>query len=124
MQINREPKSRHTIQSYSETQITLNNTTYSQNLIISRHEIISPWAILSVFDLNEPCLTPMLTQKPEVILIGSTKGTVQLPMAIVQYLANQRIGIESMSIGAACRTFNVLLSEQREVVLGIVFEKD
>ena len=43
-----------------------------------------------------------------------------LPMALIEYLANQRIGIEIMSIGAASRTFNVLLSEQRAVVLGIV----
>ncbi|HBI21162.1 MAG TPA: hypothetical protein DDY37_01005 [Legionella sp.] len=121
MQINREPRSLHTIQSYSDTQITLNHTSYSANLIISRCDIISPWAIHSVFDLNEESLTPMLAQKPEVILIGHTKGAIQLPMPLVQYLANLGIGIENMSIGAACRTFNVLLSEQREVVLGIVF---
>ena len=124
MQINREPPSLHTIQSYSDTQITLNNISYSESVIISRNEIISPWDIHSVFDLDKECLALMLAQKPEVILIGHTKGAIQLPMQLVQYLANQRIGIESMSIGAACRTFNVLLSEQREVVLGMVFEKD
>ena len=121
MQINREPHNRHTIQSYDNTHITLNHTPYSENLIISRRDIISPWVIDSIFDLDEKSLAPLLAQKPEVILIGHTKGAIQLPMHLVQSLATQRVGIENMSIGAACRTFNVLLSELREVVLGIVF---
>ena len=37
-------------------------------------------------------------------------------------LSQQRIGIECMSIGAACRTYNILLSEHRAVVAGFIFK--
>ena len=46
-------------------------------------------------------------------------------MPVMHYLSKQRIGIECMSIGAASRTFNVLLGEGRRVVAGIIFpDKD
>lgn len=121
MQIDREPPAPYSIQSYSDTEITLNNQSYSDSVIISRQRIISPWAIHSIFELSKASLNPLLLEKPEVILLGHAKGVIPLPMPLIEYLANQRIGIEIMSIGAACRTFNVLLNEQRAVVLGIVF---
>lgn len=121
MQINLETPDIHTIQSYSDSQITLNNTDYCESLIISRKALISPWPIHSVQELSEESLKPIIELQPEVIIIGHKQTGVQVPMMMVQYLAKQRIGIECMSIGAACRTFNVLLGEQRAVVLGIVF---
>ena len=120
MQIDHEPALLHSIQSYSDTEITLNNQTYSTSLIISKQDVICPWDVHSIFELSQESLVPLLAQKPEVILIGHTKGVMPLPMALIEYLANQRIGIEIMSIGAASRTFNVLLCDQRAVVLGIV----
>lgn len=121
MQINREASDKHTIQSYSDTQITVNNNAYSDSVIISRQTIVSNWAVHSLADLNDAHFLPLLALQPEVIIIGHNQPGVQLPMAIIQSLAKQRIGIECMSIGAASRTFNVLLGEQRAVVAGILF---
>ena len=120
MQINLENPDQHTIQSYGDSQITVNNTLYCDSLIISREIIISPWLIHSVQELTEATLQPIIELQPEVIIIGHNQTGAQVPMMLVQYLSKQRIGIECMSVGAACRTFNVLLGEQRAVVLGMV----
>lgn len=121
MQINREAADKHTIQSYTDTQITVNNIQYSNSLIISRETIVPNWNVQSLFDLNDTDLLPLLALRPEIIIIGHNQKSVQVPMVILQALAKQRIGIECMSIGAASRTFNVLLGEQRAVVSGILF---
>ena len=121
MQINLESPDQHTIQSYGDSQIMVNNTLYSDSLIISRQAIISPWSIHAVQALTEADLQPMIELQPEVIIIGQNQTGAQVPMMLVQYLSKQRIGIECMSVGAACRTFNVLLGEHRAVVLGMVF---
>ena len=120
MQINQEAHDTHSIQSYSDTHITINKTDYNNSLIVSRQRIISPWLISSLTNLTEQLLEPILALEPEVILIGQAKMGVCIPVLLLQYLSKQRIGIECMSIGAACRTFNVLLSEQRAVVLGVI----
>ena len=98
----------------------MNNTDYSESLIVSKDNIISPWPLHCVTELNALLLKPMLDLNPEIIIIGHQAQGKMIPFAMLQSITNQRIGIECMSIGAACRTFNVLLSEQRAVVLGIV----
>lgn len=120
MQINQEARDKHSIQAYDEIQIKVNNTDYSESLIVSKDNILSPWPLHCVTELNETLLKTILDQKPEIIIIGHRDLGKMIPFAMLQYLTNQRIGVECMSVGAACRTFNVLLSEQRAVVLGIV----
>lgn len=121
MHIHMESPDQHTIQSYSDTQITVNHTNYHNSLIINRDTIISDWPIHSIQTFNQAILMPILSLNPEVILIGHKQLGAYLPIAIMEYLSKQRIGVECMSIGAACRTFNVLLGEQRAVVIGFIF---
>lgn len=121
MQINLESSEKHTITSYDDTQIIVNKTIYNNSLMISRQSIISPWPVHSVLDLNDDFFKAILDLQPEVIIIGHHQPSVQIPIILVQSLAKQRIGIECMSIGSACRTFNVLLGEQRAVVAGLIF---
>lgn len=120
MQINLEQAETHAIQGYSETEIKIDAQTYGSSLIISRQEIIVDWSISSVQELDENLLQPLLSLNPEVIIIGH-KQTGQLPpIQIYQQLSKLRIGLECMSIGAASRTFNILLNEYRAVVAGMI----
>lgn len=120
MQIHREALDKHTIRAYGDGCITINQITYATSLIVSRETLITPWPIQSVQAMTQDLLEPMLALKPEVIIIGHQEEDVQIPLYWVSYLANLRIGVECMSIGSASRTFNVLLSEQRNVVLGVI----
>ena len=121
MQINLEAKDKHTVQSYSDSELRINSNLYHSNLIVSAHEIIEDWSIKTIQDLNEDSLTPLLRYEPKIIIIGHNQLGKFAPLSVMQTLSKDRIGLECMSIGAACRTFNVLLSEQRDVVLGIIF---
>ena len=114
MHIHLEKNEQHAIQSYSEYAVVINQVTYQANLIVNRDTLISPWEGLS-------SLEPILSLHPEVIIIGHTNPAFQLPLSIRAQLSQLKIGIECMNLGAASRTFNVLLSENRAVVLGINF---
>lgn len=120
MQINQEACDTHSIQSYTDKKITINHIDYHSSLIVGRNTLITPWPIDSIVHLNETLLAPMLALKPEVILIGQNNPQDRLPMLLLHYLAQKRIGVECMSIGASARTFNVLLSEERAVILGVI----
>lgn len=121
MHIHLEATDNHSIEAYSDTEIKINSIDYHQGLIVSRHEIISPWLIDSVNSLTDTRLQALLTHHPEIILIGHKEPSHFAPGSTLNELSRQRIALESMSIGAACRTFNVLLNEGRAVVLGIIF---
>lgn len=120
MHINLEAPDQHAIQSYSTDQIQINSIIYKNSLIVSREEIISDLEIKHIQDIDEHYLDQLLSLKPELILIGHEQAGKFPPISIITSLSQKRIGIECMSIGAACRTYNVLLSEHRAVVLGCI----
>lgn len=121
MQINLEATDTNSVQSYSQNKIQINSICYDKSLIVSRQEIISDLAIKSILDMDQAVIDLILKLKPEVVLIGHEQAGKFPPMQLINELGKLRIGIECMSIGAAARTFNVLLSEHRNVVSGFIF---
>ncbi len=121
MHINLEATDKYSIEAYSDTAVQVNSLVYQTNLIVSSHGIISDWAIANILHLDENSLAPLLQYNPTIIILGHKQQGEFPPLAIRQKLAKEHIGLECMSIGAACRTYNVLLSELREVVVGIIF---
>lgn len=121
MHIQIDSRNPNSIVSYNEAQLMINDVIYNSSLIVSAHGILSPWPIQSLSELTEANLTPILQHGPELIIIGHAHLGAQPPMAIQEWLSRQRIGLECMQIGAACRTFNLLISEGRSCVAGFIF---
>lgn len=122
MHIQIEARTQNTITTYSESQLIVNGTIYHDSVIISKEKILSPWPVQSLENLTIDDMSAIMQLNPKVILIGHNTPGLQLPIAIQQWLSTHQIGIESMLLGAACRTFNVLLSEERNVVAGFIFK--
>lgn len=120
MDIQQEPAETNAIQSYSEKSITIQNIAYNTSTLITASRIIVNWSVHTVQDLSPEHFSEILELSPEIILIGHNQlGKLPSPH-FIQAMGVKRIGVECMSIGAACRTFNVLLSENRKVVLGFI----
>ncbi|MGV3740666.1 MAG: Mth938-like domain-containing protein [Gammaproteobacteria bacterium] len=120
MEIQLETVEPHTILSYNEHSILVGQTTLSQSCVLSKQAIVTDWPIHHIDELNWDHMKVLLEYKPEVIIIGHAAGPRAL-LSFASELSSQKIGIECMNIAAACRTYNVLLSEQRNVVLGIIW---
>lgn len=120
MNINLEANTQNTVQAYQDNKIQINSIGYESSLIVSAQEIIRDLAINRIQDIDDQYLDLLTQSKPEIIIIGHEQTGVFPSGAIRGYLSQQRIGLECMSVGAACRTFNVLLSELRKVVLCII----
>ena len=120
MHISQESANKNTIQAYSESEIKIQSQCYSHSVIVNTQDAPIAWSIESLAQLDDKRLQPLLASSPEIIIIGHNQSGQFAPAPVRQLLSQQRIGLESMSIGAACRTFNVLLNEGRKVVLGII----
>ena len=83
-------------------------------------DAITPWPPRSVEEITPEALAALFELKPEVVVL-STGATQKFPRAALRAeVASRRIGLEVMEIGAACRTYNVLVSEERRVVAAIL----
>ena len=123
MEIQLEAVEPHSIISYDEKSILVGQTTLSQSCVISKNAIVPNWSIQHIDELNWDHMALLLQYQPDVILIGHSSGP-KMMTAFASELSKQKIGLECMTIAAACRTYNVLLSEQRAVVLGIIFAQN
>lgn len=123
MHIVREDNTPNTIEGYDACSVKINGQLYHGALIVSAHEIITDWFPPSVKELTIDHLSAFLSLRPDIILIGHKNTSQHPPIALLSALSQQRIGFEIMSIDAACRTFNVLLAENRRVILGLLMEQ-
>jgi uncharacterized protein len=66
-------------------------------------------------------LSPVVQQGGvELLLLGMGRGMTPLPTALRAALKAHGVGIEPMDTGAACRTYNVLLAEDRRVAAALL----
>jgi uncharacterized protein len=73
-------------------------------------------------DLSAADLEPVLALRPEVLLIGSGERQAFPAPELLAALYAARLGFEIMATGAACRTYNVLVAEGREVAAALMIE--
>jgi len=121
MEFNLEvPQDQFFISSIGEKGIRVNEIFFNRPFIISGQRIVPEWNVASVEDINEESLQVLFDLKPEVILIGTGNQQVFLPPAAQVHFFRRNIGFEVMTTDAACRTFNVLIAEGREVVAALL----
>jgi uncharacterized protein len=75
------------------------------------------WPALTIDDLTLATLAPMLAklQLPQFLLLGTGRTQVFPALEVRAAFATRHVGLEIMDTGAAARTWNVLLAEQRPV---------
>ena len=81
---------------------------------------VTAWPPRSVEDLSAESFTAIFELNPEVVVLA-TGTTQKFPRAALRAeFATRRIGLEVMEIGAACRTYNVLVSEERRALAAVL----
>lgn len=106
---------------YRSNEVQINEHRITQSCYLNHKQLFQHWDCHSVESLNELTLQPLLELKPEVILLGTGEKQQFPPPKLFALCAQQGIGLEVMDNAAACRTYNVLTTEEREVVLGLIF---
>ncbi len=112
------------IQAYSDDSITINQTVFHNSILIIPNRGISPWPVTQLSDIDDTCLKPLQDANPEIIILGSGATTQFLTTKQFAALQQQGIGIECMATASACRTFNVLLAENRRVIAALIIEEN
>ncbi len=110
---------RNVIRSYSDSEVRVGERALQSPFIVTPHELYTDWPATSVSALRADDLERVLEWQPEVLLIGGAGGPGALSGEVRRALAARGIGCEVMHLGAACRTYNVLVSEQRAVAAAL-----
>ncbi|TDI60121.1 MAG: hypothetical protein E2O93_00120 [Alphaproteobacteria bacterium] len=87
---------------------------------------IQAWQAASASDIDADSLAPVLAEAEaiDILLIGTGDDLVPLGAATRQHLADAGISADPMATGAAVRTFNILLAENRAVAAALIAVED
>jgi uncharacterized protein len=110
---------RHLINAYGEGYIRINQREYRQNILLTPEQIIEGWCDCQPQLLSTDYFSLLLDQDIELILLGTGPTLIFPPASLMQHFLCQQVGFEVMDSGAACRTYNVLLAEERHVAAAI-----
>jgi uncharacterized protein len=120
MKFSLEPDHQSSIQSYDIGQVVVGGSSYTSALVISAEGVRADWEPASLDQISEQHLRELLPLEPEIVILG-TGARLRFPSpAITSCLMEQHIAIEVMDTASACRTYNVLLSEDRRVVAALL----
>jgi uncharacterized protein len=107
------------IRGYSDSEVRIGEHSVRGSCIVTADTLITHWEPQSFAELAPAHLAAILALDPELIVLG-TGMTPQFPAAEIRSLMAARgVGLEAMQLGAACRTFNVLVQEERRVAAGL-----
>lgn len=105
---------------YSTDFIEINKTRHHQNLIVMTDKLILDWLATDFSSLAETHFAQIIEIKPEVVLLGTGEKHQFLHPKIYQSLTERGIPLECMTTAAACRTYNFLMSEGRNVAAALL----
>ena len=103
------------ISGYEAGEIEVAGQRYEQAILVKTSEVVELEA-KNCQNLTEEVMSQILQQRPqpELIVVGTGSKQQFLPAKLQAMVAKERIGLEVMATPAACRTYNILLSEDRK----------
>ena len=121
MKLHREAASAlNTFTGYGSGYVMVNNQRIEKSVVVLPDRIISDWTATTFEALAPEHLAPLAELGCEIILLG-TGTQLRFPRPeIMRPLVQSGVGLEVMDVQAACRTYNILLAEERNVAAALL----
>lgn len=121
MKLSREfPGNKTYVRAAGEEGIRIGDDYYLSSIIITPDAVDADWNVNRFSDLSVESLERLLQYEPELVIVG-TGDTQHFPShELLLPFYNSGTGVEFMTTAAACRTFNILVVEERNVVAGLI----
>jgi uncharacterized protein len=120
MKFHLQPPSSNIVTGSGPGWVRVGQTEYRSNIVLLPDAVIEGWAPDGFAALGEPDFAALLACTPEMVLLGTGPRQQLVHPRLLQALAAARIGVEAMDTRAACRTFNILVAEDRRVAAALV----
>lgn len=123
MQIARDQNSSVTIRHVEPGEILIGRQTLTRNVVVTPDRDIRDWPTGDVQKMDSGDIESLLAMQPEMIVLGTGWKPVMPPRELVFAFARRGIGFESMTTPAACRTFNILVQEERRAAAVLIINE-
>jgi uncharacterized protein len=114
------PGGRQIIEGYGASGFRVAGVLYAGSILVFPDAALE-WPVSRIEEVTLDALRPVVERGgTEILLLGCGARMRPVPAALRQALKATGIGLEPMDTGAACRTYNVLLAEDRRVAAALL----
>ena len=114
------PSGAQMVTAYGDDYVTVNGVRYEDSIVVLPGRV-QPWDARSFDSLAEQHFMELREVGAEIVILG-TGAKQRFPHPrLTAPLARSGIGLEVMSLQAACRTYNILVAEERKVAAALLF---
>ncbi|WP_297528961.1 Mth938-like domain-containing protein [Thiohalobacter sp.] len=113
---------RYRIRSYRPGELRVNEETYRSSLLLGVDALLTDWPPRCLDELRPEHLQTLAEWQPDLVLLGTGARQRFPAAALLAPLYQAGIGVEVMDTGAACRTYNVLVAEDRRVAAALLID--
>jgi uncharacterized protein len=112
-------KDRQVIESYGASGFRVSGNSYDGAILVLPHAT-QAWPVAAIADISAASLAPVIAAGIQILLLGCGHHMQLVPATLRQELRAHGVVIDAMDTGAACRTYNVLLAEDRRVAAALL----
>ena len=114
------PAGRQVLETYGEMRFRISGAIY-EHAVIVLPELVLPWTPTTWADVTFESFAELCAAKAaDVLLLGCGARAELPPRALREALREEGLVVEPMDTGAACRTYNVLMAEDRRVAAALL----
>jgi len=108
------------IHAYTRTSVSVNGEAHTHSILVPPTGPVIDWPVRTLEDLSEADFEAVIEARPEVLILGTGPTLRFAHPGLLRRLMAVRIGVETMDTAAACRTFNILVAEGRQVMAALL----
>jgi uncharacterized protein len=102
--------------------VRIGNDEYRENVVLTPDHVAAGFAPAGFEALQPKDFAALLSNSPEIVLLGTGAKQRFLRPAITAPLHDANVGLEVMDTRAACRTYNILVAVGRAVTAALIVE--
>jgi uncharacterized protein len=110
----------NTITRHEPGRVFVGQAPYDSAIVVPWSGTVQAWPVAGFDDLAAEHFAGLVAWRPELVIFGSGPRLRFAHPSLMASLIRAGIGVETMDTGAACRTYNVLVSESRSVVAALL----
>jgi uncharacterized protein len=114
------PAGRQVIESYGTAGFRVSGTAHAGSILVFVDSTV-PWPVERLDEVTIERLAPVLARGDiEILLLGCGRRMMPVPGELRRQLRAGGVVLDAMDTGAACRTYNILLAEERRVAAALI----
>jgi uncharacterized protein len=114
--------SANTFNAYGDGYVEVTAVRYERSIVVMPERPVIDWPVTGFDALDAASFRFIADQDPELVVFGSGSRLRFPHPRLLAPLLDRGIGVETMDVHAACRTYNILMAEGRRVAAALLIE--